>query len=294
MTTRYRSKERELFEPVSDQQQQQSQKVAYIDYQLSPADTIHLISMRFGVPVSDLKRINCLQNERDIYALKFLKIPIKENSIHFETFASQLKYAYSGLNRLNGGGGLSDSLDNILDTSQDKSSNDDEERATSEVESYATTFNSGPNTNETTFTNLAQAENDSDDLDHKETTSLLIDNENIAKNNNNVSSQNGTKQAKEAKKFMRKLDNNLNSLIKQNNELLSVVKNNHKTDMEHLVPISNISYSVETRSSRAALKSPSFCNVRDVIFLAVIVVVGLPILFFLYRQFYMSEHHLNP
>lgn len=94
MSSRLRPKER-LEETT------QFAQFIYIDYLLMKDDTLLSLSMKFGVSISDLKRLNVLQNDRDIYALKTLKIPIKQNSIHSERYAGQLKYSDTSVTRLN-------------------------------------------------------------------------------------------------------------------------------------------------------------------------------------------------
>jgi hypothetical protein len=77
MTSRVQAKMNERIDYL-----QPDQRFIYIDYALtSDETTLQSVSMKFAVPIQDLRRINCLQNDRDMFALKTLKIPIKPNSV---------------------------------------------------------------------------------------------------------------------------------------------------------------------------------------------------------------------
>lgn len=220
-------------------QPQQQQQFIYIDYKLDNTDTLHAIAMKFGVLVSDLKRLNNLQNDRDIYALKSVKIPIKPNSYHSELYASQLKYSNTILTRL---------------------SNGDFELLSSQVE-------------------RKQASN-VDESSGDDTTALLV----------NSASQD---QAREAKQYLRKFDTNVESLITQNKEVITFVINNHKAEFEELVPISNISYSVESRYR--SLKNNALFNlsVQNTIIFAIMILIIFPLVIVIYRNIHVNESEHN-
>lgn len=278
MSNRLRSKERNVTSYSDDITESSFSQLMYIDYNLNEDETLHTLSMKFGVSIPDLKRINSLQNDRDIYALKLVKIPIKANSIHSEKYANQLKYASSQISRLTINGLLNDNSEatnNISPESEDDKSLED-------FNTIAAFSQNGDVTQQSDF-NATHQDYDSDK--YKSTTSLLRDQgtelTKASKSNN---------QAKEAKRFFKKLDNNLESLKNQNNELVTVVKGAQDTDVEQLVHLSNSEYSVEKRCSKKGKNGLFTPNVRDILVLACVVVVLLPLIIFVYRFLYIKEH----
>ena len=131
------------------------------------------------------------------------------------------------------------------------------------------------------------------DYEEDDTTALLL-NHNSQKNlfNNN-------KQTKEAKKFLKKLDTNLESLKNQNQELINNVVN--KSASDQLIPMPNLSFSIEnsalsSNSNQSGLFSArnSF-NTPDILFVAVFFMILLPIVIIIYRYYFYEneQHHSN-
>lgn len=293
ISSRLRSKERSQVSDVVVESEfiQTQPQLMYIDYELKPDDTLHTVSINFSVSMVDLKRINGLLSERDIYALKYLKIPIKENSINHEKYVSQLKYAHSLTQLRANDSDPSFSIDRK--PIQDVDSQEDDEKSSVDTAPVYDNFTNNVQTNSLRQhheDDLVRYEDDfiiygdSQSPNGQENVALLLSSEQTE-----IQRPVKSKQSKEAKKYLKKMDNKLESLINHNQEIISAVRNNHRTDMEQLVPISNISYSVETR----APKHLSFfsLNVRDTLFLALLIVVVCPILFLIYRYFYMAEHN---
>ncbi len=96
MATRVRSKDKPYFTYEDSRQDQ----FAYIEINLTEETTLLSLSMKFNCTITDLKRLNSLQNDRDMYALNTLKIPIKKHSALAHQYESQLKFADSNLSRL--------------------------------------------------------------------------------------------------------------------------------------------------------------------------------------------------
>lgn len=293
MTSRLATKEFKT--PFVDTSQNDSYQFIYIDYALEGDTTLHSISMNFGVPVSDLKRINCLQNDRDIFALKSLKIPIKPNSVLSEKYADKLKYSDVSVTRLNTNIKGIDAIDDVKVNSEDDHSVDDDSDIKSvtsnptepDLDANIKNYNNA----ETSFNGITSTVyiND-DDVNEFETdaTTLLLSENSIQNNSKNKSGIN--KQSREAKKYFKKLDNNLESLKTQNNEILSNVIKSQESDDGKLIPISNISYYVENRSNNkmngslfSSKKSLINLNVRDTLIIACIVIVLFPLGIILYR-----------
>lgn len=284
---RLRSKERETTAESSfitnpQQQQQQTSRFIYIDYELDTSrhDTLHTISMKFGVSITDLKRLNNLQNDRDIYALKFIKIPIKPNSYQSELYASQLKYSDTVLTRL--ANGDFEPIDLVADQ-------DSEEEHQHKL--TATTSSSNQQ-------NLIDLNENNSSESAEETSKLLGNTEKNSEGGGGGGGGGvgGNEQVKEARRFFRKFDNKLDVLISQNQEIINEVKSKHGEGdgNERLVPISNISYMVETRGrgdNNTNYSSSLFSiNTRELLAIAICVVVVFPLIIFFYRYLYISEH----
>lgn len=237
----------------------------YIDYNLIEDETLHTISMKFGISIADLKRINNLQNDRDIYALKFLKIPIKPNSYYSEKYASQLKIADYPITRLNSNNLLSINLEtNSLESEDDKSSED---------------LNQANNPNDKEeCENATTNEADSTSLNIPLLNELGFDNEQSAKHSN---------QTKKAKKYLKKFDHKIESLKNHNDQLLNSVQD------QNLIQVPNATYYRE-KSSDLKTKGVFNLSSRDILIIAVVIVVLLPLSIFFYRILYLKEHHLIP
>lgn len=74
--------------------------IAYVKINIDKDDTLLSLSMKYNCTAIDIKRLNSLQNDRDMYALNSLKIPIKKYSVLAEKYESQLEYCDINLTRL--------------------------------------------------------------------------------------------------------------------------------------------------------------------------------------------------
>lgn len=265
MSNRFRSKEAVF----KDFQETSLNQYMYIDYNLIEDETLHTISMKFGISIADLKRINSLQNDRDIYALKTVKIPIKPNSYYSEKYADQIKVADFPITRLNSSSLLiaNNNLEsNSLESEDDKSSEDMNQANSPTQSEYVLEQN-----------DLLNEAYESDSLPLLKETSEKASTK--------------SKQSKEVKKFLKKLDNNLETLKNHSNELVTVVQNPHEP-YENLVQVS--SRSMELRTSKTTSKGLFNLNVRDILIIALVIVVLLPLSIFFYRFLYLKEHHVIP
>lgn len=73
---------------------------AYIEIPITKDDTLLALSVKFNCSLIDLKRLNSLQNDREMYALNSFKIPIKKHSILAQEYEAQLKYGEINFSRL--------------------------------------------------------------------------------------------------------------------------------------------------------------------------------------------------
>ena len=259
MTSRLQSKEkRSSFTDLN-----QLSRFVYIDYTLSSDDSLHSLSMKFGVALSELKRINCLQNDRDMYALKTLKIPIKPYSLLAEQYSDQLKYTDSNLTRLN-----TNTLD--FDYENQVSSTADSENELSDTGTFV------PKEEETVLVGYSR---NGEVLAETEFSQVNDDNAPLLKENSGAYGSGSTnkpnKQYKEAKRYFKKLDTNLESLKIQNNELF--------TKNEQLIPISDMSYSIENNKNNLIKFSNLNLNVRDLLIFACLIVILFPLVIVIYR-----------
>jgi hypothetical protein len=243
-------------------------KFCYIDYDLTAdgaENSLHSLSMKFGVSVTDLKRINNLQNDREIFALKAIRIPIKPNSLLSEQYANKLKYTDQVISRLS-------SATNADIYNQEGGENQNDE----------TTSNEDPTETENKESNLM---NSSDELitnvDHVEDDQRPL----LA-----VTSKQDLKQVKEAKRFFKKFDTNLNALKHQNNEILTNVIPN----VNNLIPMHHMAYSITSSRSNSS-KNFFFINfnVRDSLIIACCIIVLFPLGFLIYELYY-NDHKSLP
>ena len=57
-----------------------SPKDQTIECDIQPSDTLQTLSLKYNIPLAELKRVNNIINEAEFYALKRLKIPVKPAS----------------------------------------------------------------------------------------------------------------------------------------------------------------------------------------------------------------------
>ena len=56
--------------------------------QVQPGDTLASLSLKYNIPVAELKRVNNIVTETHFYALKRMKIPVKTASLLTEMLPS--------------------------------------------------------------------------------------------------------------------------------------------------------------------------------------------------------------
>ena len=61
-----------------------------VEAEVQPGDTLQSMSLKYNVPLAELKRVNNLLSEAEFYALKRLKIPVKTASLLTEMLPSAL------------------------------------------------------------------------------------------------------------------------------------------------------------------------------------------------------------
>ena len=128
------------------------------------------------------------------------------------------------------------------------------------------------------------------DYEEDDTTALLLN------HNNQKTLFNNDKQTKEAKKYLKKLDTNLESLKSQNQELINNVVN--KSANDQLIAIPNLSFSIENSVQSNSNRTGFFSmrnnfNTPDILFMAVFFMILLPIVIIIYRYyFYENEHNI--
>ncbi|KAK1160906.1 lysM and putative peptidoglycan-binding domain-containing protein 4-like isoform X1 [Acipenser oxyrinchus oxyrinchus] len=59
--------------------------VLLLEKDISEGDSLNKIALQYGCKVADIKRVNNLIREQDLYALKVIKIPVKKHSVLTET-----------------------------------------------------------------------------------------------------------------------------------------------------------------------------------------------------------------
>jgi hypothetical protein len=224
-----------------------------------------------------------LLNDRDVYALSAVKIPIKKNSILAHQYESQLKYGDLNLNRLNTNIRLDSSLERELADKKLLEEFGDEE------DNMAPINGSNNNTDftmESQFSNrIEMSDNGATFDDYDDRAALILNTETTFNRTNEL--QNSNNQTKGAKLFFKKIDNEFESLKNQNQDIINNV--NNQTNIEQLIPIS--SYSIETNKKESSYFMNNFFSTRDVLIIACFVIVLVPLALFIYSFYYNEEHH---
>ena len=52
-----------------------------VEAEVQPGDTLTKISLKYNIPVAELKRVNNILSEQQFYALKRIKIPVRAASL---------------------------------------------------------------------------------------------------------------------------------------------------------------------------------------------------------------------
>ena len=59
-----------------------------VEAEVQPGDTLTKISLKYNIPVAELKRVNNIISENQFYALKRIKIPVRAASLLTELLPS--------------------------------------------------------------------------------------------------------------------------------------------------------------------------------------------------------------
>jgi len=62
--------------------------IVIVEKPIRPQETIQAFAIRYRVPVSQLKRLNNLQNDQDFYALKYCRVPVRRFGLLHEPSSS--------------------------------------------------------------------------------------------------------------------------------------------------------------------------------------------------------------
>ncbi|KAL4641915.1 lysM and putative peptidoglycan-binding domain-containing protein 4-like [Arapaima gigas] len=63
--------------------------VLLLERSISHGDTLNTLALQYGCKIADIKRVNNLIREQDLYALKSIKIPVKKHSLLTESGSKQ-------------------------------------------------------------------------------------------------------------------------------------------------------------------------------------------------------------
>lgn len=252
----------------------------YIEIKINKDDTLLSLSMKFNCTIIDLKRLNSLQNDREMFALKTLKIPIKKHSSMAQEYASELKYGDVNFSRLKS----NVVLDHTIENDVYKNSDDyDSEDTTSSISFPAATRQNGTLPGESLLSNKIDMDVDIEDyfegsaLINKESKHNRSFSENHLSNMSNV---------KDAKRFLKQKDKELTSLRHQNEEIINNLNKSTNSLNEQLIPISDFSVN---RTDRLNING-SYYNVRDILIVACFIIVIVPLSIFIYRSYY-EDHN---
>lgn len=231
--------------------------IAFIKVDIDKNDTLLSLSMKYNCTIIDIKRLNSLQNDRDMYALNNLKIPIKKHSSLAAKYESKLEYCDINFTRLTTNAALDHNIEKEINSVYS-----DSDDAQSTIEPSSST--------------------NQNDMEIYEELNNYTDNSPLISNIETIHNETSKTNNKDAKRFFKKKDKELNSLKTQSNDL--------SKKSEQLIPISN--YSIESKSNSLNW-SNNFFNGRDVIVIACFIVILIPLIIFIYEFYYYdSVRHL--
>uniref|UniRef100_A0A3Q3QEJ4 LysM and putative peptidoglycan-binding domain-containing protein 4 n=1 Tax=Monopterus albus TaxID=43700 RepID=A0A3Q3QEJ4_MONAL len=71
--------------PRAFQEQDRLRNVQLLDREVLDGDSLNKLALQYGCKVADIKRVNNLMQEQDLFALKSIKIPVPKHSLLTET-----------------------------------------------------------------------------------------------------------------------------------------------------------------------------------------------------------------
>ncbi|XP_072241899.1 lysM and putative peptidoglycan-binding domain-containing protein 4 [Leuresthes tenuis] len=70
---------------IRQMKQDQVRNVQLLERELLDGDNLNKLALQYGCKVADIKRVNNLMHEQDLFALKSIKIPVQRHSVLTET-----------------------------------------------------------------------------------------------------------------------------------------------------------------------------------------------------------------
>ncbi|CAN9499274.1 unnamed protein product [Ophioblennius macclurei] len=70
-----------------DQKQDRMRNIQLLERELLDGDSLNKLALQYGCKVADIKRVNNLMKEQDLFALKSIKIPVPKHSLLTETLS---------------------------------------------------------------------------------------------------------------------------------------------------------------------------------------------------------------
>ncbi|XP_059190290.1 lysM and putative peptidoglycan-binding domain-containing protein 4 [Centropristis striata] len=70
-----------------DQEQDGLRNIQLLEREVLDGDNLNKLALQYGCKVADIKRVNNLMQEQDLFALKSIKIPIQKHSFLTETYS---------------------------------------------------------------------------------------------------------------------------------------------------------------------------------------------------------------
>lgn len=70
---------------LAEPKQDRLKKVELLEREVSDGDNLNKLALQYGCKVADIKRVNNLMQEQDLFALKSIKIPVQKHSLLTET-----------------------------------------------------------------------------------------------------------------------------------------------------------------------------------------------------------------
>jgi hypothetical protein len=269
-------------------------QLCYIEIPISSTDTLHSLSMKFGVSIINLKRINSLHNERDMFALKLFKVPIKPYSMLADEYKDKLKFADINLTRLNSIGRLDiDRDDYYKNDLQDKDASDYEsDYADMGIvnESFLNEYTKTKDENNDVDIDLAE---DPNSIKLSLLSNKISGESTLPKTSTTTATTKKKIKKDEAQNYFKKLDSNMKIFKENTNELvLNSIQDTPGTS-ESLIQIADLSYTVERGSfNNQRLNhlnnyndSYKCISWRDLMGISCMIIILIPITYLIYHYY---------
>lgn len=282
--------------PIQQASSQDSRHIiTYIDVVIDQKiDTLQGLSLKYGCTVSEIKRLNNFVNDRDLYALSYCKIPIKEYSLNSEIYEKDIKRVHiNDLYWLNN--------KTLNDWSNLNNKNDDDDAIKIDTNEVYAMSSDNENENYSSALNMNVYHNNYDDygdgdslskkplLEHDVLTATTSKTFKKAQTTTNTTTAAQKTQTQEALLLLKNIDKDLET-IRESTEQQQLNFDKNK-------PTSSIFQSATRNQSsfqNEILKvDNSLCDLKEVVIIGFIILIVIPLVVYIYLRVLNTNNSAN-